>query len=654
MKSLQVKNTVSFGHTKSKESPYGSFSDYTGLLPYDTPYMKGELVKQLNYSKNYSERLNNPLYEATLANYQWSSYDEIVDNLSVNWYLTDYLTLKGQFSITKQYTNSERFNDPLSSKATLHGNNDARNLLGDLYINKGGNLSWNTNAFVYYTRSFGKNNINFSGGWEASAYKTDNTSAHYRGFPSGKFSSLNYAAEIYKKPTKTENMTRRVSMLATLNYTWNDIYLADASVRFDGSSEFGANQKWAPFFSGGIGLNIHNYDFLKSNEYINKLKTRISYGRTGKVNFPAYAATTMYETLFDEWYITGHGAVLKALGNKDLSWEKTDKINFGIETQFLKERLTVEFDYYYEKTLDLINDVTLSQTSGFSSYKNNMGEVENKGFEMQLRADVYRDRNWSVALWGNMAHNKNKILKISDSQRAYNNRVAEFYKKEQNSQTDTHQSLRDAKYSVPIAQYEEGQSLTSIWAVRSLGIDPTTGKELFLNRDGTVTDKWDATQEVVVGNTEPKLSGSFGLNATYKNWSLFAAFQYEFGGQEYNQTLVDRVENADIRNANVDLRVLTERWQKPGDVAKYKNIADSEMTTLPTSRFVQDNKLLRLSAITLSYDFNREWLKKHLHMNMLRLEVSSSDFINWNSIHQERGLSYPKSWKVDFSLKAQF
>lgn len=118
--------------------------------------------------------------------------------------------------------------------------------------------------------------------------------------------------------------------------------------------------------------------------------------------------------------------------------------------------------------------------------------------------------------------------------------------------------------------------------------------------------------------------------------------------------MVDRVENADIRNANVDLRVLTERWQKPGDVAKYKNIADSEMTTLPTSRFVQDNKLLRLSAITLSYDFNREWLKKHLHMNMLRLEVSSSDFINWNSIHQERGLSYPKSWKVDFSLKAQF
>ena len=653
VKKLQVKNTVSFGHTKSKESPYGAFSDYTSLLPYETPYKNGTLVKQLYYSRKGSNSVNNPLYEATLSNYEWSAYDEIIDNLSVNWYLNDYLTVKGQFSVTKQYTSSERFYDPLSSKVSVYGTTDTK-LQGDLFTGEGSSLSWNSNAFLYYTRSFGNHNFNFSGGWEASAYNTENTSAQYRGFPSGQFNSLNYASEIYKKPTLTENTTRRVSILATLDYTWNDIYLAAASVRFDGSSEFGANQKWAPFFSGGLGVNIHNYDFLKGNEKINKLKVRASYGRTGKVNFPAYAATTMYETLFDEWYITGYGAVLKALGNKDLSWEKTDKFNFGIETQFFNQRLTVDLDYYYEKTIDLINDVTLSQTSGFSTYKNNMGEVENKGFEMQIRADIYRDRNWSVALWGNMAHNKNKILKISDSQKAYNERVAEFYKKELQYQAIYNTSLKDANYAVPISQYAEGESLTSIWAVRSLGIDPTTGKELFLNRDGSITDTWDASQEVVVGNTEPKLNGSIGLNATYKNWSLFAAFQYEFGGQEYNQTLVDRVENADIANGNVDLRVLTQRWQKPGDVAEFKNIADSKLTTLPTSRFVQDKKYIRLSALTLSYDFNREWIKKHLHMNMLRLEMSSSDFINWNSIRQERGLSYPKSWKVDFSLKAQF
>ena len=122
---------------------------------------------------------------------------------------------------------------------------------------------------------------------------------------------------------------------------------------------------------------------------------------------------------------------------------------------------------------------------------------------------------------------------------------------------------------MPIAQYEEGQSLTSIWAVKSLGIDPTTGKEIYLNRDGTVSDKWDATQEVVVGNTEPKFNGAFGVNLTYREWSLFASFLYEWGGLEYNLTLVDRVEIAAIERGNVDLRVLTDRWQKPGDVAQF-------------------------------------------------------------------------------------
>lgn len=657
LKKFQVKNTTTFNHMKSKESPYGSFSDYTCLMPYDTPYEDGVLTQKLNYSvSNNNRTLNNPLYESTLGNYNTTSYDEYVNNLSFNWYINDYWMAKGQFSVSKRYNRSEKFVDPLSSStsAISESASSQKDKLGDLYTTSGNNLNLTGNAFIYYNQSFGKHNLNGSAGWEVNTSTYDNVSAHYRGFPSGQFHSLNYANEIYKKPTKSEGTSRMVSMLATANYTWNNIYLLDLSVRFDGSSEFGSNQRWAPFFSTGAGINIHNYDFLKGNKYINKLKLRGSYGRTGKVNFPDYAAQTVYEPLFDEWYATGYGAVLKALGNKDLTWEKTDKYDFGIETQLFNERLTLDFDYYYEKTFDLVNDVSLSNTSGFSTYKNNMGEVENKGFELTARYDAIKNKNWLVAFWGNIAHNTNKILKISDSQRAYNQRVAEFYKKEQINQEDIGSSLTDANYSVPIAQYEEGQSLTSIWAVKSLGIDPTTGKEIFLNRDGTVTDKWDATQEVVCGNTQPDFNGAFGVNISYRQWSLFASFLYEWGGQQYNQTLVDRVENAKIAQGNVDLRVLTDRWQKPGDVAQFKNIKDASLTTLPTSRFVQDNSFLRLNALTLTYDFNREWLKRNLGLRMLRLEASTSDLINWNSVRQERGLSYPKSYKFNFSVKAQF
>lgn len=658
MKSLQVKNTVSFTHMKSNESPYGTFSDYTRLQPYESPYLEdGTIRTSFIYSKNSTGKSANPLYEATLASYNWSSYDEIMNNLNLNWYVTDSWTLRGQFGIRRTYSDSEKFIDPLSYNTTVSGSRtdeeDSRKK-GDLYIKDGNSMNWNAKAFLSYSHTFKEaHNLLASLGWEASSTSSDATSSHYRGFPSGQFHSLNYAAEVYKKPTSTESTSRTASVLFTANYTWNDIYLADVSGRFEGSSAFGANQRWAPFFSAGVGVNVHNYEFLKNNEFFNRLKVRASYGRTGKVNFPAYAATTMYETLFDEWYATGFGAVLQALGNRDLSWEKTDKFDVGIEMQFLDRRLTVEADYYHEKTIDLVNDVSLSNTSGFSSYKNNMGKVLNRGFELQMRADVFRTKDWIVALWGNMAHNSNKILEISDSQRAYNQRVQEFYQNEVVNQQNNVIKL-DLQYTKPIAQYEEGQSLTSIWAVRSLGIDPTTGKEIFLNRDGTVSDTWDTTQQVVVGNTQPKFNGSVGFNLAYKQWSLYAAFQYEWGGQEYNSTLVERVENADVTFQNVDLRVLTDRWQKPGDIAQFKDIKNSDYTTLPSSRFVQDNAYFRLSALTLSYDFNRDWLKKYLGMNMLRLEASTRDFINWNSIRQERGLSYPKSWTVNFSIKAQF
>ena len=188
--------------------------------------------------------------------------------------------MKGQFSVTRKYSSAEQFIDPLSSKVTVSSNSEDQRKAGDLYVTDGNDLSWNTNAFLYYTRSFRrKHNLNVSLGYEASSDFSDQTQSHYRGFPSGQFHSPNYAYEIYLKPSKTEATSRMVSALATANYTWNDIYLADLSVRFDGSSKFGSDQRWAPFFSGGVGLNFHNYDFLQGNKWVNKLKARVSYGR---------------------------------------------------------------------------------------------------------------------------------------------------------------------------------------------------------------------------------------------------------------------------------------------------------------------------------------------------------------------------------------
>lgn len=650
-KGLQFTNSISYKHVKSQESPYGVFSDYSKLQPYDRPYdHDGNLIKKLEFSSAFGQLTkNNPLYEALLGNFDYNKYDEYIDNLRFNWYVTDHLTLKGQFSVTKHISTGERFLDPLSSNVSvIGGRKEDAHLVGDLYLNKGESTRWNASLFGYYQRIFNKHHVNFSAGIDAIAGSSERYYTHYRGFPSGNLHSPNYAAEIYKS-VKSENKNRMFSTVLSLNYTFDNIYLLDASARFDGSSEFGADQKWAPFWSAGLGINIHNYNFLKNSSFINMLKIRASYGQTGKVNFEPYCAITTYESKFEDktWYATGYGVTLKGLGNDNLTWETTNKWNVGTDLQFLNDRFYLSLDYYRQKTIDLITDVILPASSGFLSYKDNMGEVENKGIELQLRINALNTPNWKVSLWGNLAHNKNKILKISNSQKKYNDQVDDYYKDAVDNLM-AGWSVYNPKYARPIPKYEEGGSVTSLFAMKSLGIDPMTGKELLVNRDGSVTYLWSSTQQIIAGNTEPKAQGSFGLNVSYKNLSLFASFMYEWGAQSYNSTLVNDVENADIERKNVDKRVLTDRWKEIGDKAPLKNIRDRNIVTMPSTRFIQDNNILTLSALTLSYDF--DFVKK-FKMNLLRLEVSTTDVFHISSIKQERGLSYPYARSLNFSLK---
>ena len=656
---LQVLNKISYNFTDAPDSPYGSFSDYAHLQPYDRLYDDdGILVQALKFSQERGggKSLNNPFYEAKLNNYNWNKQDEIIEQFMFQWFINDYLTLKGQLALTKTMGRTERFIDPKSSNATARTANSSTSanssLLGDLYRTDSDATKWDTQFSLYYSRSLGLHNLNISAIVNAQSTKSESTSAHYRGFPSGAFHSPNYAAEIYQKPAKSESLKRLMGFLLSANYTWNDVYLADLSVRFDGSSEFGSDQKWAPFWSTGVGLNIHNYGFLKDNDMINQLKVRVSYGQTGKVNFPSYSAKTVYATN-DRWYATGFGTQLKALGNHNLKWETTNKLNIGTDLQFWNERVSLNFDYYYNKTVDLITDVSLPASAGFTSYKDNLGETLNKGFDIQVRFDVYKDKDWNVSLWGNLNHNRNEILKISDALRAYNERVNEKYAAAEDAQGNANLSKYGTEYSEPEMKYEEGASLTSIFAVRSLGIDPMTGNELFLYRDGSVSSLWKATESVRVGDEEPKASGSFGVNLSYKNLTLFASFAYDWGKQTYNQTMVDGVENVDIKNSNVDRRVLTQRWKKPGDVAPLRNIKDMNTSTMPTSRFVQDDNELSLSALTLSYDFNTDWLKK-IRLKMLRLELSTNDLFRASTVKLERGTSYPFARTFNFSLRATF
>ena len=642
---LQIKNKVTYTYNKSTDVPFNSFSDYSHLLPYMRLYDEnGDYVRRLEKFDGASGTQVNPLYEINFYNsFDHSGYDEVTDDLSLNWRITDGLRLRGQFSVLMRNSTGDLYKDPASASYSA----STGNINGEKTESTQKRTVIDGSLSLMYNNTFKGHNLNICLSSNMRQTQSTASETRYRGFPGGDLVSSNYAAEVYGKPSSSDNTTRLVGALLTSNYTYNNIYLADLTGRIDGSSEFGPDKRWSMFWSTGAGINIHNYDFMKSNELFSMLKFRVSYGLTGKTNFSLYSAKDMYQLQTDSWYPTGYGVFLYQMGNPNLKWERKYTLDYGVEIGLWHDKIYLKASAYDERTIDLITDYTIPSSTGFTSYKENMGKVKNTGVELELRARLYSDRNWLFQLYGSFARNKNTIIEISQAMRDYNKRVEELFS------GYNPESSSDSKYAKTYLKYYEGASLTSIYGMKSLGISPTNGKEIYLRRNGDVTDVWSADEWTIIGDTAPKGQGSFGYTLSYKQLSMFASFLYTFGGDAYNNTLVSYVENADIKNDNVDKRVLLDRWQKPGDITTMKDIRDRNVTTGASSRFVQKNNTLQWSSLTMSYNFRPEQLKK-LHLSGLRLSFTMNDLFYWSTIRQERGLDYPYSRSFNLTTNIIF
>jgi hypothetical protein len=222
----------------------------------------------------------------------------------------------------------------------------------------------------------------------------------------------------------------------------------------------------------------------------------------------------------------------------------------------------------------------------------------------------------------------------------------------------------DRSNNKPVNRYVDGMSMDAIWAVPSLGIDPATGNEIYLDRNGNTTYNWNATDMIVAGNAAPKYQGIFGFNAEVHNFGLGITGRYLGGGQLYNQTLVDRVENIDM-NYNVDKRVLNGRWLAPGQHVQFKRLGQysrqiegsnstealDEMTRA-TTRFVQDRNEVAIGAINVYYDFVD--VIQNWKIQRLRASFNMNEVATFSSIRLERGLQYPFARTLSFSLSATF
>lgn len=654
-KGLQMKNQIKYDVMKAKDSPYGNFIDYTSKQPYDlwADEETGEMVERTTSWGNYGGNFINPLYEAMMGNFSKNGYKEWTNNLSINWYINDYLFIKGQLALTLKETNTSSFRDPLSG--TFAGSDLFKK--GDLALSETNTNTLNLNLFGAYNRSLEKHNINFSMGINLRTTKSEYSRSQYRGFPDADRHEPAFAYEIVTKPSHSDNETRLLSGFATLNYSYNNIYLLDGSYRFDGSSEFGADRKWSSFWSVGAGVNMHNYDFMKRLDFVSLLKLKGNMGETGKANFQPYMAKNMWELMLDDWYPTGLSANLMAMGNKNLTWETTWSWGIGAEVGLWNNRIQFDIDYYKKTTKDGITDVSQPSSSGFQTYTDNMGEIQNKGVDVILNVRAYSSKNFDVNLFANLSHNTNRITKISDYLKQYNERVQNYYEQYNHDRTSGPWILRNtdanAKYATPLMKYEEGASLTAIYGMKSLGINPANGKEVYQKRDGTITYDWTSPEQQVIGDAEPTAQGAFGVNVRYQRFTLYTSFLYEWGGEQYNSTLVNDVENVNLNDYNADRRVWTERWQKVGDVTPLKAIQDRYYVTRPTSRFVQKNNYVTFNSLSLGYDFNPTLINR-IGLGMLRLQFNMKDIKTFSTIKQEMGLSYPFARTFTFTLNASF
>ena len=193
--------------------------------------------------------------------------------------------------------------------------------------------------------------------------------------------------------------------------------------------------------------------------------------------------------------------------------------------------------------------------------------------------------------------------------------------------------------------------MNTIYAVRSLGIDPGTGREIYLDKDGNMTYTWNANDQVAVGVNEPYMQGYFGVNLRYKSWEAGTNIGYSFGADKYNNTLASKIENVDYM-VNNDRRALSERWQKPGDVARYKGITDNSVTKA-TSRFVQRENRISMTSLRVSYTLPQQYLRNKW-LSMAKFSLTANELFYLSTIKQERGLSYPYTRSLTFSLQLNF
>lgn len=646
-KNLLFRNNLSVYSENTNDSPYESFRNFAEANPYFRKYnAEGVAEKYLTTpglgmgTTVYGdpENIPNPLYNALLNNRSATSSFSVRNNFNIEYAILPSLKLRGRFGVERSDLKEDNFNPARHTKFDTIQDQSKRGRY-EARFSKG--MTYDGDATITFGQLFNdRHMVNAVAGWAISSKKRDMEGYQVIGFPSSVMEHPLFARGYPDngKPVGDEANTRSVGFYTQFGYSYDNRYLCDLSFRSDGASQFGSNKRFVSSWSAGLAWNIHNEKFMKNATFADLIKLRASIGTPGNQNFSSFQTLSIYNynaasSMRDRFdYL---GAYLEKKGNPDLKWQQTLDRNIGLDLAFFGNRLMLSADAWNKLTKNLIAFVGTPSSAGFDGYLANVGNIKSVGVTLNMSGVLIKRPNdgfrWHVNL--TMRNNKDTYEDIGNNLNYLNKN----------------------NVSKSLTRYVEGGSVTALWAVRSLGIDPATGQELFLKKNGEITIEHDFDDEVVVGDSREKLNGIIGTTLYYKGWSLNMNFRYSLRADRFNDALFNKVENISAAGVkqNQDKRALYDRWRNPGDHAKFKAISMTG-TTQMSSRFIQNESYISGESIRLGYEiFDARWMKS-VGLSRFMVSLYMNDIFRLSNIKIERGIDYPFARLTSLSVSASF
>jgi TonB-dependent starch-binding outer membrane protein SusC len=516
--------------------------------------------------------------------------------------ITDGLTLRSSLSV--DYTNlDDEAYTPIISRESQNANRNGFGTFGttqdftwliENYLNYSGTLAERHNVNAVLGTSFQSSTRNFS-------------SINAQGFPSDQFIKLSVAAQVTSASTSGTSWGL-ASYFFRGNYSFDNRYLFTVTGRLDGSSRFGDDFRYGFFPSGSVAWRMTNESFMENQTIFSELKPRISYGITGNQEGIGNFASRGLFGVSD--YRATPTLVPIQLSNAALSWESTRQLDVGVDIGLFDDRVNLTADYFIKTTDDLLLNRLIPGISGFSSVTDNIGKVENRGFEFDIRGAIISRPDFSWTSSFNISFIRNEVLELEVDNQVLN---------------DSH-------------ILAVGHPIGTFSLIDHEGVDPETGnmRWIDLNNDGII----DSGDRQIVGNAQPDFFGGWSNSFAYRGFDLNALFQFTYGNKIFNHSRAS-YENLGWSRIGIpgifplpdgnNHRLADDRWMEPGDVT---DIPRASLTNLNwreySSRWLEDGSYLRLKSVTLGYNFSPD-ITRRLGMSSLRLYVQGTNLLTFTS-----------------------